>query len=333
MPSTRQSELLRVKGLKIYYNTPEGLVRAVNGISFSVRRGECLSIVGESGSGKSTAALAILRLLESPPARIAAGEILFMGQDLLKLPEKSLRRIRGKEISMIFQDPQSSLNPVLRVGEQIIEQIVLHTKMSKREAREKTIELLREVGIPHPEKRIDEYPHQFSGGMRQRAMIAMALSCGPKLIIADEPTSALDVTIQAQILGIFKELRDRGISILFITHDFGIVADMADRVVIMYAGKIVERGTVLEIFDNPLHPYTKGLMACLPSLNSEEAELPHIPGTMPSLVDPPTGCLFHPRCREAFASCDKEEPPEYEVSNTHSVACHLYSSHPARGER
>lgn len=317
----------------MYYNTPEGLVRAVDGISFSVHQGECLSIVGESGSGKTTAALAILRLLESPPARIDAGEILFMGQDLLSLPDRLIRGIRGKEISMIFQDPQSSLNPVLRVGEQIIEQIVLHTNMSRREAREKAIELLREVGIPEPERRIDEYPHQFSGGMRQRAMIAMALSCGPKLIIADEPTSALDVTIQAQILDIFKELRDRGISILFITHDFGIVTDIADRVIIMYAGKIVERGTVLEIFDNPLHPYTRGLMACLPSLSPEGDELPSIPGTMPSLVDPPAGCLFHPRCGDRVAPCYKKEPPEYRVSRTHSVACHLYSSHPEREER
>jgi oligopeptide/dipeptide ABC transporter ATP-binding protein len=331
MPSTQQNELLRVTGLKTYYNTPEGILRAVDGISFDIRRGECLSIVGESGSGKSTAALSILRLLESPPARIVDGKIFFMGDDLLKVSEKKLRQIRGKEISMIFQDPQSSLNPVLRVGDQIAEQIILHTGMNKNDAKNRAIALLREVGIPNPEERINEYPHQFSGGMRQRTMIAMALSCDPKLIIADEPTSALDVTIQAQILNIFKELKDRELSILFITHDLGIVADIADRVIVMYAGRVVERGTTLEIFDNPMHPYTRGLLACLPNMFAKGPELPFIPGSIPSLIDPPSGCVFHPRCEHRFEGCDREAPSEYLATETHSVVCHLYP-HQNRGK-
>jgi oligopeptide/dipeptide ABC transporter ATP-binding protein len=323
MPSTPQNELLRVENLKAYFYTPYGVVRAVNNVSFTVNKSECVCLVGESGSGKSTIALSILRLLETPPARIEGGKIIFMGKDLLKISERELRKVRGKDISMIFQDPQSSLNPVLKIGDQIVEQIVLHTNLDKKEAKKRAVELLREVGITAAEKRVDEYPHQFSGGMRQRAMIAMALSCNPKLIIADEPTSALDVTIQAQILGIFRSLKEKGISILFITHDLGIVAEIADRVVIIYAGKVVERGTVLEIFDNPMHPYTQGLLECLPT--TSKGELTYIPGAIPSLTDLPSGCVFHPRCRKRLEPCSKEMPLEHRVSRTHSVACHLYS--------
>lgn len=329
MPSTQQSELLEISELKCHYDTPEGSVKAVDMVSFRLAKGECLCIVGESGSGKSTLALSILRLLESPPARLA-GEVKFEGRDLLKLGEKDLRRVRGREIAMIFQDPQSSLNPVLKVGGQIVEQIEEHTGMGKDEARERAIKLLEEVGIPSPREMVDGYPHQFSGGMRQRAIIAMALSCCPELIIADEPTSALDVTIQAQILDIFRKLITRGISILFITHDLGIAAEIADRIVVMYAGKIMERGTTLEIFEGPVHPYTRGLLDCLP-VSAREGELPFIPGTIPSLVHPPRGCVFHPRCSYSFKPCTREAPPEYTISQTHSAACHLCSGYKEGG--
>jgi oligopeptide/dipeptide ABC transporter ATP-binding protein len=324
MPLTLPNELLSVRGLKAYFYTESGIVRAVDGVSFTLDRGECLCLVGESGSGKSTVALSILRLLDSPPARIVDGEILFNGKNLLTLPEKELLQIRGGRIAMIFQDPQSSLNPVLKIGDQIIEQIIQHKKMKKSEAKKRAIELLNDVGIPEAERRVNEYPHQFSGGMRQRAMIAMALSCGPEIIIADEPTSALDVTVQAQILEIFKELKDKGLSILFITHDLGIVAEIADKVVVMYAGKIMERGVVNEIFDKPLHPYTRGLFECLPTTMKAKKEFPYIPGTIPSMIDPPKGCVFHPRCRYKFEPCDKDIPKEYPVSDTHTVACYLY---------
>jgi len=324
MHSIQQSEILRVEGLKTYFFTPYGIVKAVDGISFNLNRGECLCIVGESGSGKTTVALSILRLLDEP-AKIVDGKIIFNGVNLVEISEKEIRKIRGKEIAMIFQDPQSSMNPVLKVGEQIVEQIVEHTGMSRKEAKERAIDLLREVGLPDAERRVDEYPHQFSGGMKQRTMIAMALSCNPEIIIADEPTSALDVTIQAQILGMFEELKKKSISIIFITHDFSIVSEIADRVVVLYAGKIVERGKRDEILENPGHPYTRGLIDCMPTISEKKEKLPFVPGTIPSLINPPEGCIFNPRCKFRFEKCSEEFPPEYRISETHSVACHLFS--------
>jgi oligopeptide/dipeptide ABC transporter ATP-binding protein len=325
MPSNQQSEILKVKGLKTYFFTPRGVVKAVDGISFSLKKGECLCIVGESGSGKTVTALSILGLVESPPGRTLEGEVLFHGEDLLKLPSKKLREIRGRRIAMIFQDPQSSLNPVLTIKDQIIEQIRLHLPLDDREAKDRVIHLLELMGIPQPEKRIEEYPHQFSGGMKQRVMIAMAMSCDPEIIIADEPTSALDVTVQAQILDLLKELKEkRELSIIFITHDLGIVADIADRIVVMYAGKTMERGNVFDIFDDPKHPYTKGLLECLPDVSGVKGKLPSIPGTIPSMIDPPEGCVFHPRCKFRMKVCSRAEPTEIPISGHHTVACHLY---------
>jgi oligopeptide/dipeptide ABC transporter ATP-binding protein len=277
--------------------------------------------VGESGSGKSATALSILKLLDIPPAEIN-GEVIFKGRDLLKMPEKKLRKIRGKEISFIFQDPQSSLNPVLRVGDQIVEQIMLHMQIGKKEAKEIAIKLFEDVGIPNARKRINDYPHQFSGGMKQRVMIAMAISCRPKIIIADEPTSALDVTIQAQILDILRNLKQKGISIIFITHDFGIVENIADRIVVMYAGRIVERGKKAEIFKDARHPYTKGLLECFSSFSKGE-DLAFIPGVIPSLIDLPKGCAFHPRCKYKLDECTEHVPREFFISQTHAFSCHL----------
>jgi peptide/nickel transport system ATP-binding protein len=322
MHSIRTNDLLTVENLKTYFYTPEGILKAVDEVSFSLKEGECVCIVGESGSGKSTLALSILKLLDES-ARIE-GRVAFNGKNLIELSEDEIRKIRGNEISMIFQNPQSSLNPVMRVGEQIVEQMINHKRMDKKEAKSKAIELLREMGIPDAEKRFGDFPHQLSGGMKQRVMIAMALSCNPKIIIADEPTSALDVTIQAQILDIFKRLKQKGISILFITHDFGIVSVIADRIVVMYAGRVMEKGTAVEILRNPEHPYTVGLLDCLPG-TSEKDRLAYIPGTIPSLIEPPEGCVFSPRCRFRFDACSKT-PPEYPVSDVHSVACFLFSN-------
>jgi len=324
-----------MKDLKVQYETPDGLVKvkAVDGISLEINEGECVCIVGESGSGKSTTALSILRLDES--AKVVNGEINFLGEDILGFSEKRIRGIRGKEIAMIFQDPQSSLNPVMKIGAQIVEQLLLHTSLSKKKAKERAIELLREVGIsyPEPEKMYDRYPHQFSGGMVQRAMIAMAISCSPKLIIADEPTSGLDVTIQAQILNIFKGLKDSGMGIFFVTHDLGIVSEIADRVVVMYAGKIMEIGPVEEVFERPLHPYTKGLVDCYTSVIEYKGESKDkgdfkqrfIPGGMSGLKIPSSGCIFHPRCGFKMNRCLNEVPPEIIVSTGRKVACHLFS--------
>jgi len=325
MHSIQENEILRIEGLRTYFFTPYGVVKAVDGVSFELRKSECLCIVGESGSGKSTVGLSVLRLFDDT-ARIVDGKIIFRGMNLVELPDKEIRKIRGNEIAMIFQDPMSSLNPVLRVGEQIVEQIVEHTRMSRKEAKEKAISLLKEVGIQNAEKRVNEYPHQFSGGMRQRVMVAMAISCNPEIIIADEPTSALDVTIQAQILDMFEELKNKGISIIFITHDFGIVSEIADRVVVMYAGKVVEKADAEEIFEKPLHPYTKGLIDCIPRISERRKRLPYIPGTIPSLINPPEGCVFNPRCQFRFEPCTKASPPEYRITEKHSVACYLYSS-------
>ncbi|MBO8141737.1 MAG: ABC transporter ATP-binding protein [Firmicutes bacterium] len=314
--------LLSVRNLKTYFETEDGLVPAVDGISFDLDRGGTLGIVGESGSGKSVTSLSIMRLIPTPPGRILDGEILFEGEDLLKKSPAEMRRIRGNEISMIFQEPMTSLNPVFTVGDQIMEAIILHQKLSKKEARDKAIEMLRLVGIPSPEKRVDDYPHQMSGGMRQRVMIAMALSCNPKLLIADEPTTALDVTIQAQILDLMRKLRDElGTAIILITHDLGVIAEMVEEVIVMYAGKIVEHTDVRSLFRSPKHPYTEGLLGSLPRLHAQQERLESIEGVVPSPFQMPKGCRFHPRCRYAEEICRQEEPELMAVEGGHLAAC------------
>ena len=317
--------LLEVNDLKTYFDTEEGTVKAVNGVSFYLGRGETLGVVGESGSGKSVTSLSVMRLIPTPPGRLAAGEILFEGQDLLKKTEREMRRLRGNEIAMIFQEPMTSLNPVYTVGRQIAEAIVLHQGTTYREALRRATDMLDRVGIPEPGKRVRDYPHQMSGGMRQRVMIAMALSCSPKLLIADEPTTALDVTIQAQILDLMRTLQaDLGMSILFITHDLGVVAEMADRVVVMYAGRAVEEGTVYDIFAEPKMPYTLGLMQSIPRVDKaaqHQARLAAIPGTVPNPLHLPSGCAFHPRCRFAVEDCKDTVPPLEDAGKGHRVRC------------
>jgi oligopeptide/dipeptide ABC transporter ATP-binding protein len=300
-------------------------VKAVDGVSYSVRKGETLGVVGESGCGKSVTALSVLRLVADPPGRLVGGEILYRGRDLLKLNNEEMRKIRGNEISMIFQEPMTSLNPVFTVGDQIGEAIRLHQGLGKREARDKTIEMLRLVKIADPESRVDAYPHQLSGGMRQRVMIAMALSCNPSLLIADEPTTALDVTIQAQILELMKELQQKiGMALLLITHDLGVVAEQADEVAIMYAGKIVERSDTRAIFNQPLHPYTVGLLNSLPGAGSlKKKRLDAIPGVVPSPLNLPSGCRFRDRCPRAADVCAQVEPELVEEAAGHTVACHF----------
>ena len=317
--------LLEVKNLKTYFFTRNGVVQAVDGVNLALRKGENLCLVGESGCGKTATALSILRLIDSPPGKILGGEILFHDEDLLRCPEERLRQIRGKEIAMIFQDPQSSLNPVFTVGDQIAEPLKLHLKLNSKEALERARELMEQVGIPQADERMKDYPHQFSGGMKQRVMIAAALSCDPEILIADEPTTALDTTIKAQILDIFHDLKQaRNMSILFITHDMGTVAGIADRIVVMYGGKIAEVGTTFDIFDQPAHPYTQGLLTCLPNISAQQQRLTPIPGTIPSLIDPPSGCIFHPRCPKRMPICDQEDPPEVFISDEHRVVCQLY---------
>ena len=317
--------LLEVNDLKTYFDTDEGTVRAVDGVSFHISRGETLAVVGESGSGKSVTSLSAMRLIPTPPGRIADGEILFEGRDLVTRPEREMRRIRGNEISMIFQEPMTSLNPVYTVGDQIAEAIVLHQGKSNREALRMSAEMLDLVGIPEPEKRIKNYPHQMSGGMRQRVMIAMALSCGPKLLIADEPTTALDVTIQAQILDLMRNLQNEiGMSILFITHDLGVVAEMADRVVVMYAGRAVEEGDVKDIFGAPKMPYTLGLLNSIPRVDKaavHQQRLEAIPGNVPNPLYLPEGCAFHPRCRFVIDECKDEIPLLSDSGGGHMVRC------------
>jgi oligopeptide/dipeptide ABC transporter ATP-binding protein len=298
------SPLLEVRNLQTHFHLESGVVRAVDGVSFSLEAGRTLALVGESGSGKSVTSLSILRLIASPPGRIVGGEILFRGEDLLKLPPARMRAIRGKEIAMIFQEPMTSLNPVYTCGEQIIEALVLHEKLSRRDARARAIEMLRKVGIPSPEQRVDEYPHQMSGGMRQRVMIAMALACSPAILIADEPTTALDVTIQAQILELLKELqREMGMAVLLITHDLGVVAEVADDVAVMYAGQVVEHASVAALFAKPLHPYAAGLQASRPLLGERQERLRVIPGTVPDPTRFPAGCRFRSRCPVAIPRC------------------------------
>jgi oligopeptide transport system ATP-binding protein len=315
--------LLEVKNLRTQFFTQDGVVKAVEDVSFYVMPGETLGVVGESGSGKSITGLSIMRLIPNPPGKIVNGEVIFEGQDLLKLNDDQIRRIRGNQIAMIFQDPMTSLNPVLTINRQISEALQLHMGMSKDQAKARSIELLRMVGIPNAEERIDQYPHQFSGGMRQRVMIAMALSCNPKLIIADEPTTALDVTIQAQILDLMRSLQaERDTGVIMITHSMGVVAGMADRVQVMYAGSIVETATTEEIFANPRHPYTVGLMKSIPRLDARERErLEPIRGLPPDLIDLPDICPFVPRCDYAREKCEQKRPPLLEVAPGHMSAC------------
>lgn len=315
--------LLEVKNLKTYFFGPEGTVKAVDGVSFDIREGETLGIVGESGCGKSISAMSILRLIPNPPGRIVDGEIFFEGRDLLKLNDEEIRNIRGNRIAMIFQEPMTSLNPVLTIGRQIAEPMEVHKNTGLRKAWEKAKELLGKVQIADAERRVVDYPHQFSGGMRQRAMIAMGLGCEPRLIIADEPTTALDVTVQAQILDLLKNLtRDSSMALIIITHNLGVVARYADRVNVMYAGRIVEKGAAREIYGHPTHPYTIGLMASVPQLDQDlKKKLVPIQGQPPNLANVPEGCAFHPRCNFAIERCRKEIPELVAISEKHERAC------------
>jgi len=314
--------LLEVENLQTHFHTDDGVVRAVDGVSFRLEAGRTLAVVGESGSGKSVTSLSILRLIAEPPGRIAGGRIRFRGRDLLQLAPGEIRSIRGREISMIFQEPMTSLNPVYTCGEQILEAIVLHEQVSRGEARGRAIEMLKLVGIPSPEQRVDEYPHQMSGGMRQRVMIAMALACRPAILIADEPTTALDVTIQAQILELLRRLQSElGMAVLLITHDLGVVAETADHVAVMYAGQVVEACAVRDAFERTRHPYTLGLLHSLPKLGETRETLRVIPGTVPNPVAFPAGCRFHPRCPAAIDRCRTDAPPLEEIEPGHSVRC------------
>jgi peptide/nickel transport system ATP-binding protein len=320
--------VLEVDGLTTYFYTRSGLVNAVDGVSFSLKRSEMLAIVGESGCGKSVTALSLMRLVADPPGRIVAGSVRLAGVDLLGLDDAAMRAVRGKEISMIFQEPMTSLNPVMTIGRQIAEALLLHETTSRRVALARTLEMLQLVGIPEPKARVNEYPHQLSGGMRQRAMIAMALACNPKVLIADEPTSALDVTIQAQILDLIAKLRtELGTAVIIITHDLGVVAETAERVIVMYAGRKVEEAPVADLFAHPLHPYTRGLMSSIPRLalmrreNARVERLQEIPGMVPALSNLPPGCVFAPRCALASDLCRREYPTYQEKRPGHWAAC------------
>ena len=318
-------DLLEVKNLKTNFYTDEGIVRAVDDVSFKIKKKETLAVVGESGCGKSITAMSIMRLIPNPPGKIEGGEILFEGKNILKLNQNEIRNIRGNQISVIFQEPMTSLNPVFTIGNQIEESLILHKGISKGEARKVAVEMLKMVEIPRAEQIVDCYPHELSGGMRQRAMIAMAISCNPKLLIADEPTTALDVTIQAQILDIMRGLKENlGTSIMFITHDLGVVAEIADYVIVMYAGKIVEEASVLELFKNPLHPYTIGLLKSKPVINKFQNKLYPIPGQVPNPLHMPEGCYFNPRCERAKDICRKMKPELRKICDGHKVSCWLY---------
>jgi oligopeptide transport system ATP-binding protein len=319
--------MLEVKGLRTEFRTAEGIVHAVNGVSYHLTEGETLGIVGESGCGKSVSALSIMRLIPQPPGRIVGGEVLFEGRDLLKLDESAMRQVRGRKIAMVFQDPMTSLNPVLTINRQISEALTLHMGLNASQARSRTIELLNLVGIPDAKRRVDDYPHQFSGGMRQRVMIAMALSCSPRLLIADEPTTALDVTIQAQIVELVKRLQEEfHLAIIWITHDLGVVARLVDKVVVMYAGKVIEEAPVDEIFDNPRHPYTLGLLGSVPRLDeARQATLVPIEGMPPDLTQVFATCPFEPRCPYAINRCVTEDPPLLAVNGgAHRSACWVW---------
>jgi oligopeptide/dipeptide ABC transporter ATP-binding protein len=323
------SNLLEIRNLTTRFYTQDGVVKAVNGISYSIEAGDTLGIVGESGCGKSVSMLSVMRLIPDPPGKIEAGEVIFNNRDLLKLSDDEIRRVRGAEIAMIFQDPMTSLNPVLTVGFQISEALKLHQKVGNAQAQEQAAELLDLVGIPNAAERLDDYPHQFSGGMRQRAMIAMGLSCNPQLLIADEPTTALDVTIQAQILDLMRDLQKKmDTSIILITHDLGVVAEMVDRVAVMYAGRIIEQSEVRTLFRDSKHPYTNGLIASVPVMGIVQDELATIPGAVPNLIDLPPGCKFAPRCAARIENnleiCTHEEPALKSVAPGHTVRCWLY---------
>ena len=322
-----KKNILEVKNLKTYFYTEEGVVHSVDGLSYNLKEKETLAIVGESGCGKSVSSLSILRIVPNPPGKIEKGsEILFEGKDLLKLSEKEMQNIRGNDISMIFQEPMTSLNPVFTVGQQIHQILHYHRKITKKEARNHAIDMLRLVGIPSPEMVVDQYPHQLSGGMRQRVMIAMALSCNPKILIADEPTTALDVTIQAQILRLMTGLKEKfGTAIILITHDMGVVAEMADNVLVMYAGQAIEYASVKDIFAEPRHPYTQGLLKSIPKLHEEVDRLYAIKGSVPSAVNFPTGCRFAPRCEKCTAICKEKAPEFYDTGDGRNVRCHLYA--------
>jgi len=314
--------LLSVEDLKIYFHILAGTVRAVDGVSFHIDQGETLGMVGESGCGKSVTAMSLLQLIPMPPGELVTGRAEFEGKDLLRLDSDQIRRVRGNRISMIFQEPMTSLNPVFTIGNQIQEAIQLHQGLNSRQAENKAVEMLDLVGIPDPDRQVEEYPHQLSGGMRQRVMIAMALSCNPALLIADEPTTALDVTVQAQILELMIDLQKKiNMSIVIITHNLGVIAEMADRVIVMYCGKIVESAPVRAIFHNPLHPYTRQLLASVPHLGAEQTRLQEIPGVVPSLYALPPGCDFHPRCAEATEACRLKHPDLMEVEPRHWVSC------------
>lgn len=319
-------KLLEVKNLRTYFYTEDGVVPALDGIDFYIKPGETLGVVGESGCGKSVTSLSILRLIPNPPGKILEGsKVYFEGEDLLAMHEKDMRHIRGNKISMIFQEPMTSLNPVFKIGSQISEVLMLHQHLNKQEARQKSIEMLELVGIPRPEKIVDEYPHSLSGGMRQRAMIAMALACNPKLLIADEPTTALDVTIQAQILELMKKLKqDFNASVMLITHNLGVVAETCQRIIVMYAGKVVEEGDVYSIFEDPKHPYTQGLLKSIPSIEEKQSKLESIPGMVPNPLNMPSGCRFEPRCSCAMKICKTKEPGLTNLGVERNVRCFLY---------
>ena len=319
--------LLEIKGLKTYFFTEEGVVKAIESIDIVVYRSETLGLVGESGSGKSVTALSILGIVPDPPGKILEGEVLFHGQDLRKLSDAEMRKIRGNQIAMIFQDPMTSLNPVFTVGDQISEAIILHQKVTKKEAREKSIKIMSLVGIPSADERVDNYPFEFSGGMRQRVMIAMALSCNPELLIADEPSTSLDVTIQAQILELLKATSEEfDMSIILITHDMGVIAEMCDRVAVMYAGFICEAGDIMIIFKSPYHPYTRGLLGAIPRPDAEREDLTIIRGSIPNLINPPSACRFHPRCDYWMEGlCEYHLPDIIEIEPGHHVRCHIYT--------
>ncbi|MBM7604614.1 peptide/nickel transport system ATP-binding protein [Metabacillus crassostreae] len=322
----KNKQMLQIKDLKVSFQSEKKLIPAVDGVSFDLREGEILGIVGESGSGKSVTSLSTMGLIPSPPGKMERGEILFDGKDLTKLNEKEMRKIRGNQISMIFQEPMTSLNPLFTIGNQLIEALKLHTKLSKKESRDRTVTLLKLVGIPRAEEIINEYPHQLSGGMRQRVMIAMAMACDPQVLIADEPTTALDVTIQAQILTLMKDLNEKmNTSIIFITHDLGVVAEICDRVLVMYSGQIVEQGDVHTILKDPKHPYTKGLLKSVPDIRGKKERLYSIPGNVPRPGSIEQGCRFAARCEEVFGPCYEETPDLYNMEKQgHHVRCFLH---------
>ncbi len=324
--------LLDVKGLKTYFYTSSGVIKAVDGVSFHLKSGETLGIVGESGCGKSVTSLSVIGLIPKTIGKIEAGQVLFDGEDLLLKPEYEMCKVRGNQISMIFQEPMTSLNPVMTVGNQVVEVVRLHQKLPRQKAVEKTVEMFDLVGIPQPESRLKCYPFQLSGGLRQRVMIAMALSCNPKLLIADEPTTALDVTIQAQILELMKKLKHEiGTATMFITHDLGVIAEVAERVIVMYGGKIVEQADVTTLFEDPQHPYTKGLLSSLPRIDEMKKRLQVIPGMVPDMSSPPAGCKFHPRCEFAMEKCKIEEPDLVSLGEERSVSCWLVTDNLVKG--